>query len=71
MVKKLYRVTIKESGDEHIHYVLAEDAGQAYVRVRTFLDAKDWCSNRERVMDEIELLAEAADYPECGVRLYL
>ena len=48
-------------------YVVAEDAADAYRRVRSRLDKTD-LSYQGREMDKVELLAEEGMYPRCGLR---
>jgi len=53
-----------------IAYVVAEDAAKAYQRVRDALDEFKLGFVREREMKSVELVAEEAEYPCCGFRLY-
>jgi len=74
---KLYKVTCQGmttqiTGPAHgVAFVVAPDPGQAYEKVRKWLDQKDLGFNKERELASIELIAEEADYPDCGYRLYL
>ena len=52
-------------------YVVAEDLTTAYNKVRKYMDKNDLGFTHEREVESIELLAEEADYPDCGYRLYL
>ena len=52
-------------------YVVAENSELAYQKVRKYFDEKDIGFVREREMDTVELVADEAEYPECGYRLYL
>lgn len=77
MTLKLYRVTCRGMtttvGGNVAHglaYVVAEDAADAYRRVRTELDKTDLGFSKDREMDKVELLAEEGMYPDCGHRLY-
>ena len=77
MEKKLYRVTCRGmhggivSDVAHgVAYVVAENASEAYKRVRDSLDKRNLGFRKEREMEKVELLAEEADYPECGICLY-
>jgi hypothetical protein len=76
MTKKLYRVTCKgmtysSTGVAHgVAYVVAENPDAAYKAVREDLDKRSLGNSRERELDKVELLAEAAHYPECGATLY-
>ena len=75
---KLYRVTCRgmhggmASSQAHgIAYVVAEDSAAAYRKVRAALDSADLGFAQERALDKVELIAEDADYPECGHKLLL
>ena len=77
MKLKLYRVTCKGMASSiagsvahGLAYVIAEDAADAYRRVRSRLDKQDLGFAKDRVLDRVELLAEEGEYPECGVVLY-
>lgn len=73
----LYKVTCRgmkysASGPVHgVSYVVAEDASQAYDKVRAYLDEKDLGFASERCMETVELIASASNYPECKTRLFL
>ena len=74
---KLYRVTCKGMRGGlatdvayGIAYVVAEDAADAYRKVREALDNEGLGMARDRAMDKLELLAESGKYPDCGFRLY-
>ena len=67
MSRRLFRVKTKSM---HEHFVVAADAGVAYQIVRHFLDTKDWGFPKDRALDKVELIAEQADYPECGTILH-
>ena len=67
MSRRLFKVTIRAL---EVHYVIAADAGSAYQLVRHDLDTKSRHFNDERALKSVELVAEQADYPECGVRLH-
>lgn len=69
MSRKLFRVETKGMKDR-IHYVCASDAGSAYQVVRSFLDQKDWGFRDDRALKSVDLVAEQADYPECGTILH-
>ena len=78
MGKKLYKVTCKGmhggiSSDiaYGIAYVVADDAAEAYKKVRDSLDKRKLGFSHEREMDKVELLAEEADYPACRIPLYV
>ena len=77
MVMKLWKVTCRgmhgglgSSVAHGIAYVVAEDAAQAYKKVRTSLDERNLGFSKERELNKIELLAGEGDYPECGYTLY-
>lgn len=66
-MNKLYKVKTQGIGD---YYVCSKDAGSAYLRVRKYLDDKDFGFSKDREMDAVILIAEGyKDYPECGTRL--
>lgn len=69
MSRRLFRVTTKGLTTRE-HYVVAADAGSAYQVVRSFLDAKEWGFSKDRALDKVELIAEQAEYPECGTILH-
>jgi hypothetical protein len=54
-----------------VAYVIAEDAGEAYDRLRADLDKQDLGYASDRAMDKIELLAEDCTYPDCGHKIYV
>jgi hypothetical protein len=78
MSKKLYKVTCRGMqgaalGNKVSHgiaYVIAEDPAEAYAKLRTYLDMKDFGFDQDRELEKIELLAEDAGYPDCGSRLF-
>lgn len=77
MEKKLYRVTLRGMKSAicggicyGVAYVVAEDAQEAYRRVRSTLDQEDVGFSSDRALEKVELVAEAGRYPECGTRLY-
>jgi hypothetical protein len=51
-------------------YVAAENSDEAYRKVRRALDKRDLGFARDREMLRVELLAEAHEYPLCGVIYY-
>lgn len=79
MSKKLYRVTCRGMqgaalGNKVSHgvaYVIAEDTAEAYAKLRAYLDMKDFGFDQDRELEKIELLAEVAEYPDCGIRLFV
>ena len=77
MTKKLYRVrcrgmTTSVGGNlaHGIAFVVAEDAGKAYQMVRRDLDERDIGFDIERELESVMLMAEDAEYPDCGTMLY-
>ena len=73
---KLYRVKLTglngyNSIGAGISYVIAEDSGKAYQKVRKFLDYQDYGFAKDREMDKIELIAEDCEYPDIGTMLFL
>lgn len=72
MAFKMFRVTCCGMQDSHgISYVVAEDAHDAYMRVRADLDKRDLGFRHERALQSVELMADATEYPDCGRTLYL
>ena len=73
MSRRLFLVTTKGVSAPKYgrqHYVLASDAGAAYQVVRSVLDNRDYGFRDDRALDKVELLAEQAEYPECGMPLH-
>ena len=74
--RKLFRVTLRgmtgySSGVIHgVNYVIANDPTEAYESVRRYLDEKDIGFNKERELDNIELIAESSNCPECQTMLF-
>lgn len=52
------------------HYVVADDAGQAYAKVLAFLESKDIGVASDRALDKVELIARPPPYPACGTLLH-
>ena len=52
-------------------FVVAADPQEAYRIVRNDLDKRDYGFSKDRAMKAIEMLAEDALHPECGIRLYI
>lgn len=69
---KLYKVTIKGMiiSEYHEFYVCAPDATEAYCKVKEYLDGNNLGSERDRELHTIEFIAEDAEYPKCGTRLF-
>jgi hypothetical protein len=68
---KLFRVSIKAIGRYKNSYVVATNTDTAYKLIKNFLDSKDLCFSKDRELESIELLAEAYEYPDCGINLFL
>ena len=62
---KLYRVFLKGGGEYRESYVVANDATEAYNKVRKRLDEDDLCFEHEREMDSVTLIADDVHYPPC------
>ncbi len=75
--KKLYRVTLKgmtysSTGVIHgVSYVVAENSDEAYQKVRTFLDEKDFGFSGDRELDKVELIADTSQYTDVKTMLFL
>lgn len=71
-MKNLYLVTLKGMQETHgISYVVAENPTEAYEKVKKDLDNRDIGFSGDKVLDNIKLLAEDCNYPDCNTRLYL
>lgn len=73
MSRRLFRVTTKGYSAPKYgrdHYVVAADAGSAYQVVRSDLDRRNYGFTDDRALAKVELLAEQAEYPECGTPLH-
>ena len=74
---KLYFVkckgmTISSTGTAHgLSYVVAKDSAEAYRKVREYLDDNDLGFDRDRELSSVRLVAEDADYPDCGTKLFM
>lgn len=74
---KLYRVTLRgmhysSTGVIYgIAYVIADDAEQAYRKVRDSLEKREIGFKSDRELLQIEFLAEDNDYPDCNIILYV
>jgi len=62
---------MRQSNINGVAYVVANDPTEAYNKLRSFLDKNKIGFKKERELFTIELLAESADYPDCGIRLFL
>lgn len=78
MTKKLYQVRCRgltnKSGSYINHglaYVVAEDPNKAYQKVLDSLSDRGIGLSHERELDSVTLLADQAEYPDCGFTLYL
>jgi len=69
MVLKLYKVECRNHDLEA--YVVAADPTTAYKEFREFLDIYDIGFDHQRELKSVTLLAEASDYPDCKMRLFL
>lgn len=75
--KKLYRVTLRgmtinSTGIAYgTSYVIAENSNEAYTKVRAFLDEHDIGFRRERVLHNVELIADSYRYTDVGYLLHL
>jgi hypothetical protein len=74
---KLYRITLQgmtSSGTSTIYglpYVVANDPTEAYKKLKKYLDKRDLGFASDRELDNIQLLAEEGDYPNCKIQLFL
>lgn len=70
---KLYKVTIRNHPVSKYNetFVVAENSGEAYKKVRAFLDKNDLCFTKGRELKMVELLADTNQYGECDVMLFL
>lgn len=74
--QKLFRVRLcglaNSTGvSHHLSYVVAKDPTEAYLKVRRWLDEKDYGFLHDRELDSIELLAEDDEHTEVRTRLFL
>lgn len=73
---KLYKITLTglyETNSIRCNpsFVVASDPAEAYNKVRNHLDNKDYGFKKDRGLKNIELIAEAKEYPDCGAMLFL
>lgn len=54
-----------------ISYVVADGPTEAYNIVRKFIDKEDLGFDSDRVLEKVELIAEAEQYPDCGTMLFI
>jgi len=52
-------------------YVVACNPSEAYAKLRDELDRRKLGDTSERELKTIELVAELAQYPDCGIALFL
>lgn len=52
-----------------VAYVLAVDSGEAYNKLRSYLDRDNLGFLRDRALDKVTLIAEIGEVVECGMRL--
>ena len=52
-------------------YVVAEDSHKAYEAVRRFLDDEEIGFSHDRILKNVELIAEDGRYPEARTLLFL
>lgn len=57
--------------DHQINYVIANDPTEAYQKVRSWLDEKDYGFWKDRELNYIELMAEDSEFTDCGNMLFL
>lgn len=69
---KLYKVTCRGlyGSIYRVSYVLAEDPTIAYKKVKNNLDRRNIGFPPERELQSIELIADTAEFPDCGIILY-
>ncbi len=75
-MKKLYRVNLRgltsvTGVGYRTSYVIAKNPDEAYKKVRTFLDEKDYGFSHEREMESVELIADNYEYTDVRTRLFL
>lgn len=76
MTKKLYLVTLRGmlsniTGPAFGNaYVVATDPTEAYAKLRKRLDERDVGFSKDRELGSVTLIAESADYPDCGTIFY-
>lgn len=73
---KLYLVTLRgltsATGVQHKEtFVVAKDPTEAYQKIRTWLDDKDYGFTHERELDNVKLLAEDYEYTDVKTMLFL
>ena len=74
---KLYLVTLRGfsySYNSTIYgksYVIANNAEEAYQKVKTYLISHDLGDSKDRELDNVALIAEDAGYPDCQTMLFL
>jgi len=68
---KLYKIKIRTYKAGCVNYVVANNPTEAYQILRKYLDEKDYFFEKERELDNIELVAEEGDYPDCEMQLFI
>lgn len=69
---KLFKVTLRGMYDSYgISYAVADNAGEAYEKVKSYLDEKKIGFASERELDKVELLADSYKYTPIKTILYL
>ncbi len=73
---RLYLVTLQGLSNHigtsyHSCYVVADNPSQAYSKVRTRLDIKDYGFRHERELDSVRLLADEGEYSDLRTPLFL
>lgn len=68
--KKLYKVSLRGWSIPD-SYVVAMNAEEAYQKVRTDLDKRDWGFSKDKELRSVELLASDYIYNDIEVILYL
>jgi len=61
---------VSVTGAPHgIAYVLAEDATEAYNKLKDRLEKGKLGFSHERVLESVKLIAEEGEYPDCRMQL--
>ena len=68
---KLYKIKIRTYKKGCVNYVVANNPDEAYKILRKYLDEKNYFFSSERELDNIKLIAEEGDYPDCEVQLFI
>ena len=76
-IKKLYKVVLKEwayssnNMQFRISYVVAEDSDKAYLKVKDYLELKNFGDSVCRELETITLMAASNAHNNIGIMLYL